>query len=267
MGTDFPRDAMNHLVAVQYRQTLTSGHSCPCLIDAETLEGERNEVVMKLRASITGAERGLARELVASLLASRLGLSVPPPCLVEVTPEFAESIQPPDVRTRMLANLGTQFGTIQLTGAWHAVPFTRDLRERLFETAASVFAFDALVRNDDRHLEKANYLMRGDTVMLIDHERAFPEQGMVAGPMPWEAGGLSFLTKHVFFPGLKGQLPDFDPLLGAFEAITAAEFAGMVAGIPDQWDSGGVAAELEGYLMAVSKNLRKIKTALATLIR
>lgn len=258
---------MNRLVAVQYRQTLTSGHSCPCLIDAETLEDKRNEVVMKLRVSITGGERGLARELVASLLASRLGLKVPSPCLVEVTHEFAESIQPPDVRTRMLANLGTQFGTIQLTGSWHAVPFTRELPQRMFETAASVFAFDALVRNDDRHLEKANYLMRGDTVMLIVHERAFPEQGMVAGPVPWEAGGLSFLTKHVFFPGLKGQLPNFEPLLGAFESITASEFAGMVAAIPDEWDSGGVAAELEGYLMALSKNLRKIETSLATIIR
>jgi hypothetical protein len=258
---------MNRLVAVQYRQTLTSGHSRPCLIDAETLEGDRQEVVMKLRESITGAERGLARELVASVLASRLGLNVPSPCLVELTAEFAESIQPPDVRTRMLANLGTQFGTIQLTGSWHAVPFTRNLPDRLFETAASIFAFDALVRNDDRHLEKANYLMRGNTVMLIDHERAFPEQGMVAGPMPWEAGGLSFLTKHVFFPGLKGQLPDFDPVLGAFESITPAEFAGMVAAIPDEWESGGVAAEVEGYLVAASKNLRKIKTSLATIIR
>lgn len=93
---------------------------------------------MKLRESISGAKRGLARELVASLLASRLGLSAPAPCLVEVTREFAESIQMPDVRSRMLSNLGCQFGTKQLSDSWHAVPFSGDLPVRLFDAAASV---------------------------------------------------------------------------------------------------------------------------------
>lgn len=222
---------------------------------------------MKLRASITGAERGLARELVASLLASRLGLSVPPPCLVEVTREFSESLQTPDVRARLLANIGCQFGTIQLSGSWHAVPFKRELPERLFNSAAAVFAFDALLRNDDRHLDKANYLMRGNTIMLIDHERAFPSQGMGAGPMPWEAGGLSFLKRHVFYQGLKGQLPDFQAMLDAFSSITPAEFTEMVSVIPDEWDSGNVAVELHGYLVALSQNLSRLRNALVTIVQ
>ncbi len=258
---------MNRLTAVQYRQQFTSGHSCPCLFEAETLEGARLEVVVKLRGSIIGAERGLARELVASLLASRLGLNVPPPCLVEVTPEFAASTQPQDVRERLSANLGCHFGTHHLTGAWHAVPFRRELPERIFDTAAAVFAFDALIRNDDRHLEKANYLMRGNTIMLIDHERAFPVAGVASGPMPWEAGGLSFLTRHVFFPGLKGQLPDFEGVFRAFESLSRDDFAEIVSTIPDEWDSGGTALELEGYLMALGQNFRKLRDGLATLIQ
>ena len=267
MGKNTVHKAMQRLVAVQYRRTVTSGHSQPCLIEAETAEGERWEVVMKLRGSISGVERGLARELVASLLASRLGLSVPAPCLVDVTREFAESIQMQDVRSRMRSNLGCQFGTTQLSGSWHAVPFSGNLPDRLFDTAASVFAFDALLRNDDRHLEKANYLMSGNTVMLIDHERAFPTPGMASGPMPWENGGLSFLTRHVFFAGLKGQLPDFTNLLDAFEIIPSADFGEIAAMIPNEWDTGTVAAEVEGYLVALSKNFRKFRTALETIIR
>ena len=195
------------------------------------------------------------------------GLSVPEPCLVDVTREFAESIQMQDVRSRMLANVGCQFGSLQLAGSWHAVPFSRDLPAAVFDTATAVFAFDALLRNDDRHHEKANYLMRGNTVMLIDHERAFPAAGLGVGPMPWEEGGLSFLTRHVFFPGLKGQRPDFGPIIDAFESITPAAFAEMVSGIPDEWEAGGVAAELEGYLMALARNFRKFTAALARIIQ
>lgn len=37
--------------------------------------------------------------------------------------------------------------------------------------------------------------------------------------------------------------------------------------IPNEWDTGTVAAEVEGYLVALSKNFRKFRTALETIIR
>ncbi len=258
---------MIRLTAVQYKQTFTSGHSCPCLLEAETLEGDRFEVVVKLRESIAGGVDGLARELVASRFATRLGLSVPAPYLVEITPEFAQSIVVDEVRTRFAQNIGWHFGSSLLTGSWHAVPFTRELPHWIFDTAASVFAFDALVRNDDRHLEKSNYLVRSNSIMLIDHERAFPSPGTVTGPLPWEPDGLSFLARHVFFPGLKGQLPDFEPLLQVFQAMGPDDFRELISSIPDEWDAGGVSLRLQAYLVALFQNFGSLQVALATITR
>ena len=258
---------MVHLTAIQYRQTFRSGHSCPCLIEGETLEGERYEVVVKLRGSVQGGGAGLARELVASQLATALGLQTPAPFLVEVTQEYAESVAEPDVRKRFIEGIGWHYASAYLRGSWHAVPYGAQLPYKLVDAAAAALAFDALIRNDDRHVEKANYLIRGSKVMLIDHERAFPPANAAMGPLPWEEGGLGFLRKHVFYAGLRSQLPDFEPVPTAFDAITAGELSAYVAAIPEEWDVGGIGGELEGYLMALHGNFRNVLNSVRTLLQ
>jgi hypothetical protein len=258
---------MIQLTAVQYRQTLLSGHSCPCLIEAETLEGERYEVVLKLKGSVHGGGAGLARELVASQLAAALSLRTPTPFVVEITQEFAESVSDPEARRRFLENLGRHHASENLGAGWNAVLYGARLPHKLIDPAAAVVAFDALVRNDDRHVEKANYLIRGSTVMLIDHERAFPPPQVGAGPLPWEEGGLTFLRTHAFFAGVRGQLPDFEPVPTFFEALTAEQLSAMVGEIPEEWDAGGIAAELEGYLVALHANFRNVLNSVRNLLQ
>ena len=257
---------MLRLTAIQYRQTYTSGHSCPCLVEAESLEGDRFEAVLKLRESVHGKNAGLARELVASRLAAALGLPAPRAFLVEVTTEFAESIAEPKERVRFQENLGWHFASHFLGAGWHAVPFRVDLPFNLIDRAASIFAFDALIRNDDRHFEKANYLAKGATIMVIDHERAFPTT-VIDGPPPWEPGGLEFLRKHVFYRALYGQLPDFEAIAAAMDTITDADLEAMLGSIPEQWEGSGISAELRGYLVALRAKFRTVLDGARTLLR
>ena len=256
-----------HLTAFQYRRTLTSGHSCPCLVEAETLEGERYEVVLKLKGSVQGEGAGLARELVASQLATSLGLQTPTPFVVEITQEFAESVSDPKERFRFLENLGQHYASEYLGGGWNAALYGERLPHKLIDPAAAVLAYDALVRNDDRHIEKANYLIRGSTVMLIDHERAFPPLHGGAGLRPWEEGGLTFLRTHAFFAGVRRQLANFEPVPTAFETLTLEQLSAMVGAIPEVWDTGGIAAELEGYLMALHANCRNFLYSVRNLLQ
>lgn len=256
---------MLRLSAIQYRQTFTSGHSCPCLIEAESLEGDRYEVVLKLRGSVHGGNAGLAREAVASRLAAALNLHTPRSFLVEITREFAASIATTVERARFEQNLGWHYGSEYLGAGWHAVPFAAELPYKLIDRAAAVFAFDALIRNDDRHFEKSNYLVQGATVMVIDHERAFPS--LHEHPLPWERGGIEFLKKHVFFRGLRGQLPNFDPIAAAVAQITTDELAAWVGAIPEQWDGAGISGEIEGYLVALLANFRNVMDSTKILLR
>lgn len=258
---------MVHLTAVQYLRTFNSGHSRPLLLEGETIEGERYEVVVKLRRNVQGMAGGLAREWLASHFASRLGLNTPRPFVVEITPEFAQSIPDSDTRMRLQEDLGWHYASLNLRGNWNAVIYGNTLPYPLVDAASAVFAFDALIRNDDRHQEKANYLIRDSTIMLIDHERAFPARSAAAGIRPWEPGGLDFLRHHAFLPGLRGQLPNFKPMAEAMEATTQEQISGMVATIPPAWDGSGVAAELEGYLMTLRANYRSVLDSIATLLR
>lgn len=257
---------MIQLTATQYRGTLESGHSRPCLIEGETSTGNQCVVVLKLRNSVIGMGAGLARELVASQFASALGLQTPEPCMVEILPEFVESIPDSVVRSRFSSNLGIHYGSVLKSPGWHAVSYGTKLPNKLIDPAARVLGFDALIGNDDRHQEKTNYLIKGSEVIIIDHERAFPP-GRPRNARPWEEGGLEFLKRHAFFLGLKSQMPDFEPLETAFESVSPDHICQWVAAIPDQWNGNGTSQELKSYLMTLREKSHSILESAKILLR
>lgn len=257
---------MLHLTAIQYRQTFNTGRTRPWLIEAETIDGERHEVVVKPSSEFDGGFDGAARELTASLLARALHLQTPQPSIVEITPEFAESVLDGETKQRFLANIGWHFASKHLGRGWNAIPYGAELPARLFPAAASLFAFDAAIGNDDRHPAKTNYLIRGSTLMAIDHERAFPTPG--AGVIrPWEIGGLHFLRRHAFYAGLRGQMPDFEPFHAAANALSVQDLAAIVAAIPAAWDRRDVSADLHAYLVALRTNIRTVIDHAAALLQ
>lgn len=255
------------LTAYRHEETLTSGHSRPCIIEGETFDGDRHEVVLKLREDVHGKANGLACEYVASRLARAVGLNVPAPFLIEVTSDFADSVTDAAASARYQANLGRHFGSKLVTPQTHAVPFDHGLPPDLVEPAAAVIAFDALVRNDDRHFQKSNYLVRGSVVTLIDHERAFPPARHELKANPWEPTGLDFIHHHVFFRGVRGEMPDWAGIAASWSTVTDQDLIAICHDLPPEWNGDGVAQRLETYLLAMRPKVSTVLGSLEELLR
>jgi hypothetical protein len=255
------------LSAVSYRDTFTHGRSLPMLIWAESEDGARHEVVLKLHEPDRLGRDGLVAELVASLMARDLGLDTPPPFIVEVTPEFAASVPDPVASRRLLSSPGLHFASRLETGQFN-LPFTKQiLPVGAIDAAAAVMAFDLLIGNDDRHREKANCLVRGDRIVLIDHERAFPVVRRELRPSAWERGGLEHIHRHVFYESLKGQMPDLSGFNSRLEALTTAQIDRFLAPVPTSWADGDSQRRLRTFLLDLLKSYLSVTSSLLEALR
>lgn len=255
------------LQAVSYRETFEHGRSRPVLVWAEDAGGARHEIVLKLREAGRLDGASLAAELVASLLATDLGLNTPPPFIVEVTPEFAASVPEADAARRLAAAPGLHFASRLETGQFHLPLVAVALPDAAIDAAAAVLAFDLLIGNDDRHVEKANCLVRGARVVLIDHERAFPVLRQELRPHAWQEGGLETVRRHVFFSALKGQMPDFSPLADTLTALPANQIDRYLAELPSGWLDATAAARLKTFWVEMHGSCRKVCDLLSEALR
>lgn len=244
------------LLAIRHQRTFAHGHSRPLLIDAEEADGgSRHEVVLKLAPDVQSGRTGLAIEMICTELARRLGLNAASGWRVEITREFADSVPDPEARRRLGQALGVQFGSTYHAGQYHVPLADGALDDGLLDHAAAVLLFDAMTGNDDRHRLKPNCLLRGDDIVLIDHERAWPVLRDELRPAAWEEGGLAAIRHHVFYHGLRGQMPDFSGAAQAWKAVTAAVAAELVAEVPGEWldDAGRAkASEMAANVNSVS---------------
>lgn len=255
------------LQAVSYRETFEHGRSRPLLVWAENADGTRHEVVLKLREIGRLDGSGLAAELIASLLATDLGLSTPPPFIVEVTPEFAASVPDADAARRLADAPGLHFASRLETGQFHLPLAATALPAAAFDAAAAVLVFDFLIGNDDRHVEKANCLVRGDRVVLIDHERALPVLRQELRPHAWQPGGLDNVHRHVFFAALKGQMPDFASIIAALTALPAKRIDDYLAELPPGWIDSGAVARLRSFWLEMRDACPKFRDLLQETVR
>lgn len=142
-----------------------------------TAEGERTAIIKDLEP------KELANKVLVAAIALLLGLPVPPPVLAIATPD------------RLAAEKGPQFGegrlvyaSIDVNQPQVAVLYAQGGGKRTLERLAqwpelgSLYGFDALVANIDRHA--GNILFSGDReVWIIDHGHCF------TGPK-WNASDL-----------------------------------------------------------------------------
>ncbi len=133
---------------------------------------------------------------------------------------------------------GLNFGTKLLTdiATW---PRGRDLPEAMNTAAAHIFAFDALIANDDRRYNNPNVLVRGDDIFVIDHEAAFAFLYLVSlGDAPWQLQRRASLRDHVFYHPLRRQTaiaPDVRAFIGRLAQLGDAELEDIIQQVPGEW--------------------------------
>lgn len=223
-----------------------NGRTQPLEMRCETVHSSEDYIV-KLWNGIESTSHSLAREIYGSLLAEYFELSTPPIALVDIPPDFAESILNPKHRERVKASPGLNFGSQYLPGS---IIFKPTVTSSQVSLAARVFCFDMLICNMDRRKDKANMF---NNFTLFDHEQAFTYS------RPYMIlGGFSTISEfiiketwpkdHILYSGLKGDslLPEVEEFVSDLARLKDNILVKIEEQIPAEWqkDVNNITAQL-----------------------
>jgi hypothetical protein len=219
---------------------MESGRTCPLLVRCAHDDGAVVEVVVQFSGFCDQQQENLAMEAVTACLAGDLGLPIPEPFLVSVPRDWAEVVPDDTRRQRIIQSSPVAFGSRLITGGYSVwTPDTR-ISEAMVNTAAAIFAFDAITQNPDRRSENPNCLVRGEQIRIIDHELAFGHSVVLAWRPPWSGGGLNWLEKkgaHIFRADLRRAGIDFGAIKASWLNIHANRLTAYGTALPTEWAS------------------------------
>lgn len=233
---------LNRVTAVRFDGRVQSGRTVPCRLTCETADGTEVEVVAKLSEGCDRKVTALAMEAIAALLAADLDLPVPEPFLVALEPEFIDGMPDEFVAAMARRSSPLAFGSKHLPPGYTSWPVGKTIPKDALATAVEIFAFDALIVNDDRRSANPNCLFSGASLAIYDHEMAFFIEGIIGWMPPWEIGALEShkqTRRHLFAEQLSGKAVNLDRFAGAWLAIGDDRLAAYRAALPDAWNSAG----------------------------
>jgi hypothetical protein len=91
-------------VAIGFTRIAETGRTKPLRATVLTDDGAELEVVMKVSSGIELGVESLMNEMLGSLIAADLGLSVQEPLFISLDPEFCTSIPSKEMRARLSIN-------------------------------------------------------------------------------------------------------------------------------------------------------------------
>lgn len=231
---------LSHVTAVRFDRRVQSGRTVPCRLTCEAADGAEVEVVAKLSDGCDRKVTALVMEAIAAMLAADLDLPVPEPFLVALEPEFIAGVPDETVADMARRSNPVAFGSKHLPPGYTSWPVGKAIPKDALATAAEIFAFDALIVNDDRRPVNPNCLFNGSSLAIYDHEMAFFTEGIVGWQPPWEIGSLESLKqrrRHLFSEQLCGKAVNFDRFAGAWLTVTNERLAAYRAVLPDAWNA------------------------------
>jgi hypothetical protein len=241
------------LHATQFQRFMTSGRTAPAIFGCEDASGTwAGEYVVKLRGGLDSGASGLMRELVGSRLATYFGMNTPEPAVIAIEPVLAELIAKAQSlhAVRILGSAGLNFGT-RLVAGFSTWPVDKFIPEAMWQTAADIFTFDALIQNPDRRYDNPNLFTRGDAVFVYDHEIAFSFLlALLPSPTPWKLDTQPYLTNHVFYRKLKSKPIDITGFTELLSGFSDAQLSEVTADVPPEWNNGDV-LKIESHLRAM----------------
>jgi len=228
---------LKHYAASRFIRTMSSGRNVPALLACD-----KHEVIAKCSGCECGS-LGLVREALAAMLARDLGLPVPEPCLVEISPEFIAALPVDETKLRdvMSASVNPAFGSTRLPDGFSLWVADREIRDEMLEQAAEIFAFDALILNGDRRVVNPNCQARGAQFAIFDHELCLDAAtvGSFLQPAPWQPGSLSAVMggpgEHLLFRGIRTRKPSLERLESSWSKLTPAHVDAYESALPKSW--------------------------------
>jgi hypothetical protein len=253
---------LNTVIATGFKRRMGSGRNEPCLLECEDETGKIIEVVVKYSAALMEWQKNLSAEAIVAMLAADLGLPVPEPFVVELSPAFIGTVTDVAIADALRKSCSYAFGSALRTGmsVW---PTHQKVEASQSQSAAEIAVFDQIIVNSDRRPVNPNLLFRGDDFIIFDHELSLSSDQVLFWKEPWVDGGLSDLEsreKHIFArPYFERGIADLDRFALAWESLAEDRFGEYLAALPSSWvyDEAKIRAKL-AYLMDVRRNIRTI---------
>lgn len=240
------RTVIEAAYAVRYDGEVEQGRTAPLRVHIETETGEMTDVILKATVTPHLSIEGLANEMLGALLAGDLGLPIPKPYFVTVSPEFIASVPNAVVRGRLASACPIAFASTDVGSQWRKWNSTDHLTAQNANLALKILAFDAFIGNPDRSPKNPNLLTNKSDprLILIDHECAFGiRMKLFPRLTPWVLGNLSHIAargsdgEHLFHSALVGRDElDFDAIAAEWNGLSEVRFGAYDALLPQAWD-------------------------------
>lgn len=226
--------------AVRFDRMMSSGKTKPMLLACDDGSDGTIEVVAKFSQGCSYG--GLIREAMTAMLALDLGLPVPPPFLVELSPEFIDSV--PNASTAEFLRNGDRFGfgskrLPDSFGQW--VNGGGRLTTEIEHEALEILALDCWLTNPDRRVTNPNLLTDGRQFAIFDHEHALMTTLILFWKEPWLVNALDDASppkEHVFFESLRSKKAyALEDLIVRLESVSDQRINDYAAALPPSWAS------------------------------
>jgi hypothetical protein len=246
---------------VGFTRVAETGRTKPLRGTVLTDDNAEHEVVMKVSSGIDSGIEGLMNEMLGSLVAADVGLSVQEPFFVELNADFCASIPAPEIRKQLADSSPLAFASADAGKQWRGWNASDRVSASQEADALATLAFDAFIGNSDRSPANPNLLVKDQAWRLIDHEAGFSFRlKLFPRCQPWVAGNLSGMievgarSEHVFSSHLAGRNTlSFDAIKAAWSGLSDARLSQYDAILPDEW------TDMRPYLGEAIEHLRKIR--------
>lgn len=246
--------------AITYIRSMNSGRTRPCLLECQRQSGEIIEVVAKMDGGASELnETGFFAEAFSSFLARHLGLKIPEPFYVFISPEFRKSCTNDESSSRFTHCSDFIFGSKILPPQYAVLGSGHQPSPEMEQQAVEIFTFDATIVNADRRPDNPNCLTDGCSYALIDHDLALRTEGLIGWVKPWEEGGESdqALREHIFSNVRAKSHLTLDEFAARLTAITPDMIHGFRDHLPRLWVNKH-AETMMAYITEVLRNSNTI---------
>ena len=228
--------------------------------------GLKGEYVVKLKGSDQMWQGSSLNEILGAFIAFELDLQIPEPVIVNISQDFVTNMgDRHDNFTIASGSMGYNFGTALQEGYQEMMPgqsITKELRSKLLD----LFAFDVLIGNTDRRIDKPNFLTNGKDLLIYDHELAFSFIQILPfarNPDPWLIlpADMDWLTRNFCYQQLRGNNYNFSNFTGRLSVLGDGFWKKAKAVIPPEWKNENFDI-IKDYLTKVVEHRNQFATEL-----
>jgi hypothetical protein len=223
--------------ALSPHQSFDTGANRPMLIRGVGGNGVKGDFVVKFLGAERMSSEASLRELLAAFIAAQMEIKVVQPVIVNISKEFVDLLKGDNAWQYAHKSVGYNFGSEYLTKFTTIIP-GQDLHNKQLNDAQTIFAFDVVIQNPDRRLDKPNMLTDGTNIVIYDHELAFSfVMEIFPNPKPWELreADLEWINRHCVLPRIRGKEYDFEEFSRRFDNLDENFWITARNLVPKEW--------------------------------